>query len=251
VPARRGRQPEVVKENSERWLLTYADLITLLLAFFVIMYAISNTDVVKYVNLRGSLQNAFNVGVLAGEQNQSITSAGQISSPGAIPIVASPQLQSVQAQIDSLESQDGRFEQVVESVGQRPEGVYLRLAGSTTFVSGSADLTPEGMAALTQLTEIIRTTTNASNDIRVEGHTDDIPPGSDRFPTNWELSTARAVSVVRFLENAGMAPDRLGAFGYSDTRPLQLNNSEPNRRENRRVELVILQPAVDVVGRLA
>jgi chemotaxis protein MotB len=250
VPAS-GRKAEPVKENSERWLLTYADLITLLLAFFVIMYAVSNTDIVKYVNLRGSLQQAFNVGVLSGERNESISSAGQIDSAGAIPIVASPQLQAVQAQVDSLETQEGRFEQVVESVGQRPEGVYLRLAGSTTFVSGSADLTPEGVAALTQVAEIIRNTTNASNDIRVEGHTDDIPPGSDRFPTNWELSTLRAVSVVRFLENTGIAPDRLGAYGYADTRPLQPNTTEPNRRENRRVEMVILQPEVDVVGRIA
>lgn len=250
MPAR-AKKPEVVKENSERWLLTYADLITLLLAFFVIMYAISNTDIVKYLNLRGSLQDAFNVGALKGERNESITSAGQISSAGAIPIVASPQLQAVQAQVDSLETQEGRFEQVVESVGQRPDGVYLRLAGSTTFISGSADLTAEGMAALTQIAEIIRNTTNTSNDIRVEGHTDDIPPGSDRFPTNWELSTLRAVSVVRFLENAGISPDRLGAYGYSDSRPLQPNDSELGRRENRRVELIILQPVIDVVGRIA
>ena len=247
----RAKAPEVVKENKERWLLTYADLITLLLAFFVIMYAISNTDIVKYLNLRGSLQDAFNVGVLKGEKNESISNAGAISSAGAIPIVATPQLQAVQAQVDSLETQEGRFEQVVESVGQRPEGVYLRLEGSTTFISGSADLTPAGIAALTQLADVIRNTTNASNDIRVEGHTDNIPPGSDRFPTNWELSTLRAVSVVRFLENAGIPADRLLAYGYSDTKPLYPNDSEPNRRGNRRVELVILQPVIDVVGRIA
>lgn len=241
----RAKAPEVVKENRERWLLTYADLITLLLAFFVIMYAISNTDIVKYLNLKGSLQEAFNVGVRTGEVNQSIVTAGQQSQAGSVPLVATPELVAAETQVDSLRNQDGRFEQVVEFVGQRPEGVAIRLAGSTTFISGSADLTPEGSAALGAIAEILRP---LPNDIRIEGHTDEIAPGSDRFPTNWELSAARAVSVARFLENAGLNSFRLGAFGYADNRPLAPNINEQNRRGNRRVEVVILEPAVNVLA---
>lgn len=241
----RGKAPEVVKENRERWLLTYADLITLLLAFFVIMYAISNTDIVKYLNLRGSLADAFNVGVRTGEVTDSIRESGQVSQPGAIPGITSPEVTSVETQLESLQQGKGEFEEIVQFVGQRPEGIAIGLADALLFVSGSAELRSEGAERLALLAEALRP---MPNDLRIEGHTDNISPGSERFPTNWELSTARAVAVARFLEGTGIAPFRLSAFGFAEHRPLASNNDPATRGQNRRVEIVILNPAMDVLG---
>lgn len=209
------------------------------------MYAISNTDIVKYLNLRGSLSEAFNVGVLKGEDTQSIQTSGSISSSGDVSFAEVSSSQKVESQVDALQNQDGRFEQAVQFVGQRSEGIAISLSGTLLFISGSAELTPVGTAVIAQLVEVFR---DMPNDVRVEGHTDDILPGSDRFPTNWELSTARAVTIARFLEDAGVAPYRLSAFGYSSSRPVAPNDSAANRSLNRRAEIIILNPAVDLLG---
>lgn len=246
MPAgRRGRAAAPEKENRERWLLTYADLITLLLAFFVIMYALSNADVRKFLLLRGSLQQAFNVGVLQGETVASIVSSGEFSVEGEVPSITEPQASQVQSQVQLLQDQDTLFKDVIQFVGQRPEGLVVSLSGTLAFLSGSADLTPEGVAALTELAEILRP---VDNDLRIEGHTDSIPPGSARFPTNWELGAARAVTIVRFLEREGIAPYRLSAFGYGEYRPIAGNESPRDRALNRRADIVILDPTANLSG---
>jgi chemotaxis protein MotB len=200
---------------------------------------------VKFLNLRGSLQNAFNVGVLTGETSQSIQDSGSISTAGAISFVDSPQALTVESQVDALQNQDGRFETAIQFLGQRPDGVAIAFAGNVLFISGSADLTPDGIALMGELAEVLKT---IPNDVRVEGHTDDIPPGSEKFPSNWELSAGRAVTIARYLEEAGVSPFRLSAFGYGQYRPVAPNDSTPNRNRNRRAEIVILNPSVDLVG---
>ena len=230
--------------NRERWLLTYADLITLLLAFFVIMYAISTTDIVKYLNLRGALQEAFNVGVKTGDVGQSIQDSGSMSQAGTVSFSENSEARKVESQLEALQNADGRFDEAVQFVGQRSEGLAIALSGTLLFISGSAELTVDGAAVVGQLAQVLR---DLPDDIRVEGYTDDIPPGSSRFPTNWELSTARAVTIARVFESTGIAPYRLSAFGYADYRPVAPNDSAANRVRNRRAEIVILYPPLDLL----
>ncbi|HBN14351.1 MAG TPA: flagellar motor protein MotB [Pseudohongiella sp.] len=119
------------------------------------------------------------------------------------------------------------------------EGLTLRIADNLLFDSGEAELRYEGMILISQLTEVLEA---FSGNISVEGHTDNIPISTPRFPSNWELSSARAISVLRFLESDGIDPSRMRAIGYADTQPLQSNASAEGRAGNRRVELVLREP---------
>ena len=118
------------------------------------------------------------------------------------------------------------------------EGLTLRIADNLLFASGQAELMHEGMILISQLTQILQ---QFSGEISVEGHTDDIPINTTRFPSNWELSSARAISVLLFLQQEGIAVTRMRAIGYADTRPLQANDSAQGRAGNRRVELILRQ----------
>jgi chemotaxis protein MotB len=239
----RGKRPEVVKENNERWLLTYADLITLLLAFFVIMYALANVDVKKFEDLKGSLNRAFNTGVLSGQANPSLLAAGEIRQQ------ISEQTNQTQSnminKIDNLSQEPGEFPDVIQFITKRTDGIAVALSGTLTFVSGSAELTPAGVKIVKDLAEIFR---ELPNDLRIEGHTDDLAPGSIRYPTNWELSTARAVSIVKEFEKNQIPSRRLVAAGYGDQRPLRRNDSPEARVTNRRAEIVLLTPTIAPLG---
>jgi chemotaxis protein MotB len=116
------------------------------------------------------------------------------------------------------------------------EGLTLRIADNLLFASGQAELMYEGMMLISRLTGILN---DFGGDVSVEGHTDNIPINTARFPSNWELSSARAISVVRFLEQEGIASTRMRAIGYAETRPLQPNDTAQNRAANRRVELIL------------
>src|SRR5437763_14061531 len=135
------KAPEAVKENSERWLLTYADLITLLLAFFVILYAISNTDQKKFEDLKGSLNHAFNIGVLEGQSSSSVIPAGAIKQEEQEANNASAS--NLKAKLD-FQQQQGQYADVIEFITQRPDGVAISISTTLAFLSGSAELTPEG-----------------------------------------------------------------------------------------------------------
>lgn len=241
--ARRKPAPEE-EGGRERWLLTYADLITLLLAFFIIMFAISSPDVARFLLLRGSLTAAFNQGVLEGTDTTSVISAGQFSLEGEIPDLSNPAASQVQAQVQALQDQKAAFQDAVAFTGQRQEGFTIAVANTMLFTSGSAELTPEGTAALSQLADILRP---INRDLRIEGHTDSITPGSTRFPTNWELSAARAVTITHFFETVGIPPYRLSAFGYGEQRPIASNDTAEGRAQNRRSEIVLIQPGTSLL----
>ncbi|MDP2286314.1 MAG: OmpA family protein, partial [Pseudohongiella sp.] len=119
------------------------------------------------------------------------------------------------------------------------EGLTLRIADNLLFASGQAELMYEGMVLISQLTQML---VDFEGEISVEGHTDNIPISTARFPSNWELSSARAISVLKFLEQDGIAANRMRAIGYADTRPLQANDSVQSRSANRRVELILREP---------
>ncbi|MCL5025287.1 MAG: OmpA family protein [Chloroflexi bacterium] len=230
---RRGHLEEK-HENTERWLLTYSDLITLLLVFFVVMYSVSKADEAKFAKLNASLQKAFNVIVLQGQDTTAIS--GQNGPDGGNKIM--DDFLGIRTSVMKAAEQMGIQSHV--NVTMQQDGIAISLSGNLLFDSGRADLRPESTALLEKVGEQVRA---VPNEIRIEGHTDSIPVDSDLYPTNWELSAARATAVTRFLvEVSGIDPRRLSAQGYSQYRPLTDNSTRENRALNRRVDIVIVYP---------
>jgi chemotaxis protein MotB len=238
VPAK--RKPEAEKENAERWLLTYADMITLLLALFVVLYATSKVDEVKFQQVAVSLQRAFNIPVLTGQTANSPIHVGGNANTfvglTGIGATIGPELVSY-AQKQELGDE--------VSVTASRDAVVITLSGALPFASGSAELRPEARAALDIVALTLRNLPDR-NPIRVEGHTDSAPPNTGRFPTNWELSAARAGAAARYLTENGVEPDRIVASGYAETRPIGDNETPEGKARNRRVEIWILNP--DPIG---
>ncbi|MCX7622812.1 MAG: flagellar motor protein MotB [Thermomicrobium sp.] len=231
---RRGKHHEGEHENLERWLITYADLITLLLIFFVVMYSISQADLAKFRQVATSLRAAFNLNVLsAPPPGQSMVT----------PLEQDPRFNaylSVRAQVGALFTRLGLDRQDAE-VELTTEGIVIHLSDAVLFPPGQAELRPEAQRVLDGIAAIVEPLPNA---IRVEGHTDNTPPPSAAYPDNWELSAMRAVNTVRYLTDvAGLPPERLSAAGYGEFRPRASNETVEGRRKNRRVDIVILQPA--------
>jgi len=219
--------------SHERWLVSYADFITLLFAFFTTMYAISTVDAIKLSKMVSSMQVA-----LKGEQEPLV--APRAAAPGEPSSHARREaLVELRSQLASRLKRQLDTGNVALEVDPRGLVVSIREAGS--FTIGSADLS-DGARAL--LLEIGGPLSEIDNPIRVEGHTDDVPIHTARFRSNWELSTARATSVITFLvEAVGIDARRLSAAGYGEYKPRTANSGETARAQNRRVDLVILNAA--------
>jgi chemotaxis protein MotB len=266
---RRGRGGGAEPESEERWLLTYADMITLLMALFMVLFSISSVNISKYQTLQQSLKAAFSGSVLAG--GRSIIQAGSQSTsahtpatadvPSIVPLTPSspnPQnqfatqvanaqksasqslkeqaaLQQLKLRMDAFARSHG-FGKDAQSIIER-RGLVVRVSDNILFSSGEATLHPAGLPLLNEVAQLLNL--DRSNPITVEGHTDNVPIQSAQYPTNWELSTARATTVVRYLIARGLTPYRLGAAGYADLHPLASNATTAGRAENRRVEIVI------------
>jgi chemotaxis protein MotB len=238
-------------ENSERWLLTYADLITLLMVFFVVLYSMSSADTTKFKLISAALQQAFNLDVLQGQSAASLSDgAAQMSPPLDTMISPSdvPQVSQIRNKIQG--ALDGAMQGATQapdvSVGVDSEGIVIRLSGSYLFDSGRAELKPNSLAVLDAIATVIRP---LENEIRVDGHTDSTPIDSPRYPTNWELSVARAVAVTRYMaETDGVRSGRLIAAGFGEFRPLVPNDTRLDRAQNRRVEIHLLSSAPPDTG---
>jgi chemotaxis protein MotB len=219
----------------DRWLVSYADFMTLLFAFFTSMYAASNVDVAKLNSVVQSMQRAF---VKTPAQTPASKGAAQtIDTTPAAPATRVDQgdrdLQRELEQRLDQELKDGHVALHVDS-----RGVVISLLESGSFPVGSADLTPEARAVLSRIAGTIGDLDSA---IRVEGHTDDVPIKTPRFASNWELSSSRAISVLQYLVDAGgISSTRLSASGYGEFHPLVPNDSPESRSKNRRVDLVML-----------
>jgi chemotaxis protein MotB len=227
---RRKRKKDDGHENLERWLLTYADLITLLLAFFIVMYSMSRIDAKRF----GKMAEALN-GVLKGGTTvfTQLTEEEILKGHGLLKL---GDLKMIQNHIEERFKNLQRPEEVQTEITER--GLVVHIMESALFREGSATLEPRAMGIMDIIYEKMA---NLPNHIRIEGHTDDRPIQTPTYPSNWELSTARATSVVRyFIDNYGMAPDRVSALGYGEFRPVRPNNSIENRAQNRRVDIVIL-----------
>ncbi|HHW15579.1 MAG TPA: flagellar motor protein MotB [Firmicutes bacterium] len=244
-------EEEHEKENSERWLLTYADLITLLMAFFMVLYAMSQVDLQKLKKLGGSLSAALNTAARSGEILG--TGTGKVFGTGTGGFGPA----KVEIQRLNLEKVDPEFRamaveleqyRISEKLGTLARlvfderGMVIQLDNSLLFPEGSATLTPEARRILDQLAVILK---DSPNHVRVEGHTDDTPIHTDRYPSNWQLSTDRAANVIQYwVERCGMPPERLSAAGYGEYRPVAPNDTPAHRALNRRVEVVILRSSL-------
>lgn len=242
-----AEEPE--KENSERWLLTYADLITLLMAFFMVLYAMSQVDLKKYRGLKGSLFNAFNrssatTGGVLGSGTGKVFGEGSGSFAPPPVKVTPPDLKRVDPEFRQMATKMQQYRSTagIEASARvtfDERGMVVQLDNSLLFPAGSAQLTAEARHLLDNLAEMLQPQTNH---IRVEGHTDDTPIHTTRYPSNWQLSTDRAANVIQYwVEKGDLPPERLSAAGYGKYRPVVPNDSPAHRSLNRRVEIVILR----------
>jgi len=217
-------------DNQERWLLTYADLITLLLGLFVILYAMSKIDAGKYAEIAAALGGVF--GSNGGKMSVAQGSRGVLQVP--IPVIPQER-QEVQKEVEAALQQNLRSGLISISTNER--GVTVHVAEELGFASGSADPKPEMFRVLDTLVSILQ---RLPRDIRVEGHTDDVPINTAMFRSNWHLSVARAVNVAYYLVDEGLDPERVSVAGYGEFHPLVPNTNEANRAKNRRVDIVII-----------
>ena len=259
------KAPEPI--NHERWLVSYADFITLLFAFFTTLYAISTVDAQKMGKMVTSMRASFDstmfppgadrlminqgsggASLSTKETSQKIYSSKPFN-PQSLKDLKSDfgpkgnssggkDLGSLKRDVESLVGKPALESKVQTKMDRR--GLIISLGEGGFFDSGSDQLKPEGRTLLDAIaTGLIST----ANHIRVEGHTDNVPISSSRFPSNWELSTARATAIVAYLiSKFGFAPDRLSAAGYAEFRPMATNDTVEGRARNRRVDILVLNP---------
>lgn len=243
------KQQHEKEPNHERWLVSYADFITLLFAVFVTLYAMSQTDKKKIEEVMASMRDSF--GFTAAHSSSaakpSVIESGAMNLIPTLPPRPAPSLKRgksrgsdrdfklTKASIEAFLLKSGAQDKVSISVNQRGLVVSLKEAGF--FDSGSAALKPSAVALLNDVTESLASYSNA---IRVEGHTDNVPISSASFPSNWELSTARATSVLKYMTKQDFDPNHLAAAGYGEYRPVADNSTDEGRKKNRRVDIVLL-----------
>lgn len=223
------------------WMITYSDLMSLLLTFFILLYSMSNIDAAKFKSISQSLQ-----GVLSGLGYTHI-----IETPDNPPTLSdeildlddSSNMNNIKEgillmheRVSDYVSQEGLDAKVTVRMNKR--GVFVDINEAILFDPGSAKIKESGIQVLKKLEGLIN---DFENELVIEGHTDDVPMRTALYPSNWELSTARAVSVLRYLsEVEGVDPKRLSAVGYGEYRPMVPNNSVENRSINRRVNILII-----------
>jgi chemotaxis protein MotB len=249
VSKRRHKGHAEGHENAERWLLTYADLITLLMVFFVVLYSMSSADTTKWKQISAALEQAFNVDVMKGQTTSALEDSGAPAPPidNLISNAQVPQVSRLEAAIQSVvdqASKDGGLQSPDVTVGTDREGVVIRLSGSYLFDSGRAELKPNSFALLDAIASQLKL---EPNDVRVDGHTDSTPlVGSALYPTNWELSSSRALAVTRYLtEKDGIMATRMEAAGFGEYRPIAANDTRDHRALNRRVEIHLLSTTAE------
>lgn len=241
----RRRKHEDEHDNHERWLVSYADFITLLFAFFVVMYALSTVNEGKYRILSDSMVAAF--------RNIQANSSTQLPIVVPPPIAALTQKPNQAARVQEVEKQKRRdkmrnvakellevmaplIEQGKVRVIETSRGVTIEINDSILFAPGQAVLQPLSSRAMRAIAQVLAPT---DFPITIEGHTDNVPINTAQFPSNWELSAVRATTVLRLFAESGVAADRLTAIGYADTRPVEPNILADGRARNRRVTILI------------
>jgi chemotaxis protein MotB len=237
MPRKRTHHEE--HDNHDRWLVSYADFITLLFAFFVVMYAISQVNEGKYRVLSDALMEAFKPDGRS-DGTQRIPPPPPPASPLPERGAADDRMRMIaHALLQALAplAKEGQVR-----VAESALGISVEISASILFQVAEAQLELESAHALTAVAQVLA---GLPNNIQVQGHTDTAPISTPQFPSNWELSGARASSVVRLFIDNGVAPERLVALGYADTKPVESNDTAQGRARNRRVTLMILPETVE------
>lgn len=269
----RKREPEAEKDNAERWMLTYLDLITLLMIFFVVLYSMSKVDAARFQAVAESLNKALSGGTPAkiematSPAGPSLFQSGTPSSTTTVPgngtdpnntshtyLEANGEndaqgnidaenltIEGIKAKLDKFAADNGIQSKLVSSMEER--GLVVSIQETLLFESGSADIDRRAHQILRNISTVLA---SAPNQIRVEGHTDNLPINTAQFPSNWELSVIRATHVLHILQGEGVAPSRLSAAGYGEYRPIASNDTAEGQNRNRRIDLIILRSKYDV-----
>jgi len=230
-------------ENSERWMLTYLDLITLLMIFFIVMYAMSNVDAAKYEQLSNSLNSALagdKQSIEGGEQGSVTEVLGKNPPSGAsedLAATSEQDLAQIAALVVAMLKEKGLENQVSVAVTDR--GIVISLKDIVFFESGSAEIKPENANTLVEIGRLIN---SLRNYVRVEGNTDNVPISNSIYSNNWDLSVMRASKVLDIIVvQSGFSPEKISAIGYGEYRPVTSNDTEEGKSKNRRVDIVILK----------
>ncbi|MBX9631639.1 MAG: flagellar motor protein MotD [Burkholderiales bacterium] len=238
------RRQEDEHENHDRWLVSYADFITLLFAFFVVMYAISQVNEGKYRVLSDALLHAFKPDDRGGRPYPDVRRDDQpqpaIQLPIKLPVDAGRR--RVEAKMKGIADDIRKVLEPLVKEGQvrvteSARGIAVEINASVLFAPGQAVLNDSSVRSLVAVAQVLA---GAENAIEVEGHTDNAPIGTPLFPSNWELSAARASRVVRLFTQAGVAPERMAAIGYGEYRNVDTNDTPEGKARNRRVTVMIL-----------
>ncbi len=255
---RRKRHGSGHEAGMERWLLSYSDFITLLMVFFIMMYAMSKVDVARYNAIAQSLNVILSGTSISPEpqDTQSVTPTPE--QPGAQlsqDLVNQLQLDAVQQKIQEFIAAEGVSEPAQSSeqsttklgdyivIASQERGLVISIKDTLLFPSGSDQLTPVAREIISKVGIAL---VMVPNYIRVEGHTDNLAINTGKFPSNWELSALRATNVMHVLVNdSGIAPDRLSVVGYGEYRPLVPNQDLSSQARNRRVDIVVMKRQYD------
>ncbi len=249
----RKKEPEKAA-NHERWLVSYADFITLLFAVFVTLYAMSQTDKKKVEQVAASYRSAFGITGAASAGKPSVTPKVDVAPiPTVKPQAQAPSVpKAAKGSNGKIKATHKDFKQMLVSLEKKlmehrasdqvqvmvtPRGLVISLKEAGVFDSGSATIKPEALPLLAEISKILEPYDNPLN---FEGHTDNIPMRSAFFPTNWELSAGRATGIARhFIEHLGFNPQHIAIAGYGEYQPVASNNTEEGRKQNRRVDIVM------------
>jgi len=254
--ARRKKHEE--HENHERWLVSYADFITLLFAFFVVMYSISAVNEGKYRVLSQTLkavfseparsENPIQIGEISRGVGEESSSPGEPLEPEyqiELPEVPNEPPPANAEDVKTINDLSQQFSTALSDliasedviIKQGDDWLELEIKSRVLFESGEARLERAAVPIIGEIADILQ---SSANPIQVEGFTDNNPINTPRFPSNWELSAARAASVVHLMDRYGVQPQRMSASGFGEHRPVADNSTEEGRQKNRRVVLVVL-----------
>ncbi len=226
------QKEEIEGPSAPFWMTTYSDMVTLLLVFFILILSYSTIELEKFKGAMSSMKGAL----------------GILESPGSVQKKQDVNFrEKMTARYSKIQDQINEFKTIVNEMNLDAEvdveysasGIHIRLGDRVLFDLGKAEIKNNAYPILSQIADIIDEDVKI-NSVQVEGHTDNIPINTSRYPSNWELSTARALSVVKYLhERENIEADKLAAVGHGEHRPLEPNTSPENRARNRRVEIFI------------
>ena len=242
------KDKKIYHDNHERWLVSYADFITLLFAFFTVLYATAQRDVEKEKKFEDSIKKAFRAYVEMGGGGGGDT--GNYAGPREGSLLP-PLIKEFPAHVAGPAELEDSFQRVLDSVMGEEEktkfinsikhdsvGVRITLTGSALFEEGSDSLSSQSIKALNEIGSVLKASRRR---LIIEGHTDNLPIRTNKFPSNWDLASARATRIVRYLsQNLNIPSNRLVAVSYAEQRPIAPNSTEEGRGKNRRIEILLV-----------